>query len=157
MMIERARNLKGKDSCIKWLFPWGWSRKLYDLLIDLVQPKNILIALSTTFVFQAMIIYMLVLSAEMLGGVGVNALVYYIVAPIGFMVMAVPIAPGGLGVGQAAFNILHKMYTGIGSPVIVTAVTIYQMIMFILALQGFVYYLLGWENATKRSITPAKG
>jgi uncharacterized protein (TIRG00374 family) len=66
---------------------------------------------------------------------------YFYCVPIGMMLTAIPISPGGVGVGQAAFYFLFNLYTGRKSELGPTLMTIYQMFSFALGIVGALFYL----------------
>jgi glycosyltransferase 2 family protein len=66
---------------------------------------------------------------------------YFFCVPIGMMLTAIPISPGGVGVGQAAFYFLFTLYTGEKSDLGPTLMTIYQMFSFVCGLAGAYFYL----------------
>lgn len=65
---------------------------------------------------------------------------YFFVVPVGLIAMAAPIAPAGIGVGQAAFLALFNMYLGYNSPVGPTAATANQIVMLIWGIFGSIFY-----------------
>jgi uncharacterized protein (TIRG00374 family) len=143
MMIERARSKLGRDPFLQKYLYWEKLKKIYLLVINLFQVRVFLISSLLTLACQSLIVYFLFLSGAAVDTMNVSLLVYFIVAPIGFMIMAIPIAPGGIGVGQAAFGALFKIYTGVSSSIMVTAVTVYQALTLLQSLLGLYYYLRG--------------
>lgn len=71
---------------------------------------------------------------------------YFFVVPIGFMLTAIPISPGGIGVGQAAFLFLFHRALGYQNDLGVTSVTGLQFYSLMWGLVGAVYFV-----AAKRS------
>lgn len=67
---------------------------------------------------------------------------YLFAVPIGFMISAIPISPAGIGVGQMAFAYLFRAHSGVVSNVGETAITAYQITLFIWSLVGCAFYLL---------------
>ena len=72
---------------------------------------------------------------------------YFLVAPLGFMATAVPIAPAGVGVGQAAFYFLFNIYTGHATDLGPTVITALQVAQFISGLLGAYFYMQRKERA----------
>jgi uncharacterized protein (TIRG00374 family) len=68
--------------------------------------------------------------------------VYFVVAPIGFMITAIPISPAGIGVGQAAFLFLFNVFQGTENNLGATAVTAFQACSLAWGLVGAVIYVL---------------
>lgn len=65
----------------------------------------------------------------------------FFIVPLGFMLMAIPLTPAGVGVGQAAFYFLFHTFSNktiqSGSAVI----TAFQLLLFVWGLVGAFYYL----------------
>ena len=66
---------------------------------------------------------------------------YFFIVPVGVVVLALPISPAGIGVGQTAFYFLFRFYMGRESQVGPTAVTVLQVTTFVWGLVGAFYYL----------------
>lgn len=80
-------------------------------------------------------------TAGTLAGYEVSAKTYLLVAPLGFMAMAIPVSPAGVGVGQAAFYFLFNLYNGQTSEVGPTCITAFQVGTFLTSLLGAFLYL----------------
>lgn len=79
-------------------------------------------------------------------GIDINPSAYVIVPPIGFIVTALPITPGGVGVGQTAFLYLFDLYKP-GSGVIgTTAVTLMQLGTLFFGLFGAYFFILAKKH-----------
>ena len=78
---------------------------------------------------------------QMMGLTEIPISTYIIVVPLGFIVTALPLAPAGIGVGQAAFLFLFNLVTGEPTPLGATAVTLFQMSVFAFGLLGALFYL----------------
>jgi hypothetical protein len=65
---------------------------------------------------------------------------HYMAVPVGMVVLAVPITPGNLGVGEAAFG---RLYVIMGSSEIKGAFTLLaqRLVALAIALLGFIFYL----------------
>lgn len=86
-------------------------------------------------------IFFLYLAGIMAGFTDVPLKTYLLVAPLGFMSMAIPISPAGVGVGQAAFYFLFNLYTGTQTELGATAITAFQVGIFLVSLLGAFFYL----------------
>lgn len=75
---------------------------------------------------------------------------YFLVAPLGFMATAVPIAPAGVGVGQAAFYFLFNIYTGHATDLGPTVITALQVAQFLSGLLGAYFYMQRKERVTEQ-------
>ncbi len=67
---------------------------------------------------------------------------YFLVTPIGFMVTAIPITPGSLGVGQAAFDFLFNLYLGHDTKLGATVITVFQVLSLFFGIIGAYFYLV---------------
>lgn len=74
----------------------------------------------------------------------------FFVVPLGLIVMTLPISVAGIGVGQAAFYFLFKIYTGHDTQVGPNAITAFQLVQLGLGLIGAFIYL-----QKRRILTPA--
>ncbi len=73
------------------------------------------------------------------------------VVPLGLATTALPVSPGGIGIGQAAFYTLFRwMLPGQGS-LGSDAFTIYQMVLLSVSLSGIVFYV----RYTRTAVPPA--
>lgn len=61
---------------------------------------------------------------------------YFIIVPVGFIVTALPLTPGGVGIGQAAFYFLFELYSPGTGVVGSTGITTLQLMQFIIGLFG---------------------
>lgn len=66
---------------------------------------------------------------------------YFAVAPLGFMVTAVPISPAGVGVGQMAFYFLFNLFMGQQTQVGPSVITAFQVLNFIFGLTGIWFFI----------------
>ncbi len=78
---------------------------------------------------------------QMMGVTEIPFLAYCFLVPIGVVAMAIPIAPAGIGVGQAAFYFLFNLYLGYPTQVGPTAITAMQIALFVWGLFGAYFYL----------------
>lgn len=87
----------------------------------------------------ASILFMITIGLA-LGDTSVPISVFFIAAPIGYIAMSLPIAPGGIGVGQVVFIWLFNMYSGAPTEVGQTAITAQQILTFGFGLAGAYFY-----------------
>ncbi len=71
--------------------------------------------------------------------------------PMGFVANSLPITPGGLGVGEAAFDQLFQMAGFTGGAV---AILGWRVLMIMIGLPGIVFYLLDKKQAVVPEQTP---
>jgi uncharacterized membrane protein YbhN (UPF0104 family) len=73
--------------------------------------------------------------------------------PIGFVANSLPVTPGGIGVGEAAFDRLFQMAGFAGGAV---AILGWRVLMSIAGLPGLVFYLLDKQQAVVPEQTPLR-
>jgi uncharacterized protein (TIRG00374 family) len=66
----------------------------------------------------------------------------FFVVPIGLIATAIPLSPGGIGVGQAVFFTLFSWYGGVAPSLGPTLITIYQVVQGALSLIGALLYFM---------------
>ena len=105
------------------------------------QPTVVVKALLLSILSQSASITFIGLVAYLTkpGYLTLPALVFAV--PLGFIVMVLPVSVAGIGVGQAAFYLLFKMYTGVGSQVGPNAITAFQLVQLSLGMVGAYFYL----------------
>ena len=69
-----------------------------------------------------------------------SAVEHFIVAPIGFIVQAIPISPGGVGVGEAAFAGLYKLSGRPETRGIIARLSL-RLTEWLIGLTGYIVYL----------------
>ncbi len=74
-------------------------------------------------------------------GVSMSFGSYMFLVPLGFVASAIPITPGGIGIGQMAFFALFNTYLGTQSQLGPNSITLYQIICFVFGLGGGYIYL----------------
>lgn len=67
---------------------------------------------------------------------------YFFVAPVGFIIMSIPISPGGIGVGQVAFYTLFNIYAGKETEAGSLGITYFQICTLLLGFVGFAINML---------------
>jgi uncharacterized protein (TIRG00374 family) len=75
----------------------------------------------------------------------------FFVIPLGLIATAVPLSPGGVGVGQVVFLKLFIWYGGVDPKVGPTLITIYQVVQSALSLIGAALYFMRKSNAQASS------
>lgn len=103
------------------------------------EPKVLFYALALSIVSQVFMIFFYMVVGNAMGEV-IPWECYFFVVPIGAIIMAAPVAPAGIGVGQAAFLFLFNLYLGEKHLVGPTAVTANQIVMLSLGLLGAIPY-----------------
>lgn len=85
-----------------------------------------------------------------------NLSVFLFAVPVGFMVTAVPIAPAGIGIGQAAFFYLFTKAIGSESDLGVLGITAFQAFQLCFGLIGAVFFVLLKRQNPKLNLDDAE-
>jgi glycosyltransferase 2 family protein len=103
--------------------------------------RALFFAFSVSILVQLLIIgFFIYVSQQMTGDqVPIESLIF--LTPLAIVLQALPISPGGVGVGQAALYFLFKLYLGHESQVGPTAMTVMQVVQFGFGLIGAILYL----------------
>ena len=103
------------------------------------QKLTLLVTLTMSIVLHSSVAILFFQIAKMLGVKDLNLATQFFIMPIGLIVVALPIAPGGVGVGHLAFGELYR-YVGISEGAdIFNLFIIIQLSVFLL---GVIPYLL---------------
>jgi uncharacterized protein (TIRG00374 family) len=106
--------------------------------------KNPWLFLKTFFVglfSQALVSVFFYVVAVYIGQEGVSFVDLLSITPLGFLVMSIPIAPAGIGVGQVAYLFLMKQVTGEASEFGPTAISAFQLSLLLWSFFGGWFYL----------------
>ncbi len=127
--------------------------KIFKLMhtcrIFITSYRQILIAIALTVVAQVFTVLFFGWSLKVILGETIDWSTLCFVVPVGFMVVAIPLTPAGVGVGQAAFYFLFQHFSSVqgqSGPAVVTA---FQLLQFIWGLVGAYFYL------TRRTLADA--
>ena len=97
----------------------------------------------TFVVVQSMLIHLLAVALIYLCSVyaqsGLDFLRVFVATPIGLLVNAIPLSPGGLGIGENAFELLYKTIGGVNGA---TSFLLARVFLYSPALVGLVYVLI---------------
>jgi uncharacterized protein (TIRG00374 family) len=116
-------------------------KKIYSAVFEYSKSKSAVIkAVLLTLLAQVLGILIFYVIGETLMPGQLPLSLYFIASPIGFIITALPITPGGVGLGQAAFYSLFNLYYDGAGVVGVTAVTSLQVIQFCFGLYGAYYF-----------------
>jgi uncharacterized protein (TIRG00374 family) len=105
------------------------------------QPGVVLQSIVLGCVAQALCCVTFYLSALALGYGDLPVRAYLLVVPLGLVTTALPVAPGGVGVGQAAFYGLFRLLPGATGAMGANACTVFQCLIVVMSLTGVVFYL----------------
>jgi len=123
------------------LHRWGTTSRIVDAALEYRQrPRVILLALLLSAVSMLGATLMYKYQGDRLG-IPMDLAHYFFVVPVGLTASAIPILPGGLGVGQVAFYTLF-LWTGVPNPEtggsLCTAVQLYTILFNCL---GAIFYV----------------
>lgn len=90
---------------------------------------------------QAAMFTFFVVIASLIGFGDIPIGVFLFVVPLGFIATAIPISPGGIGVGQAAFYLLFNIVLGRETQVGSILITAFQIFTLLYGLLGAVFYV----------------
>lgn len=120
----------------------GKIRRIYDVVHEYrKEPRLLLGAALLSFINQLPMVGFVYVIAQAMGVHEAPLAVYFFLVPVGVVILALPISPAGIGVGQAAFYFLFSLYLGKSSQLGPTAVTMMQMTNLVWGLVGAVFYL----------------
>ena len=125
----------------------GFLSKVYNALHAFGRcKKSIFYSVVLSYGSQLTSISFMYLVAQGLGYHQVPFAAFIFAIPIGFMVMSVPIAPAGLGVGQLALLYLFKVYLGYQTDIGQIGITIFQLVNLCFGLVGAFLYTKRKKN-----------
>jgi len=137
-----SKRLKEQVHKIFALLPSGQHlQNLYDKLYAYrAARKSLVQSLIISICSQSLSITFFILVGHALGMPQVGWEAYFFVVPLGMIIMAIPIAPAGIGVGQYAYFLFFNWYLGYESQLGTTSVTAFQIISILLGLPGALIY-----------------
>jgi glycosyltransferase 2 family protein len=129
------------DRLSRWMFLPRVLRTIFAALHEYrVKPGVAPAALALSVVNQAiscLALYLALLST----GASLPAGQFLLSAPLGVAATAVPIAPAGIGVGQAAFFALFRIVAPAYASAGTAAFTAFQAVVLLLCLSGLIWYI----------------
>lgn len=133
---------------------WGWqdllgSSRMGKKLVSAYEAvhsyaghkKKLLSVVILSLVSQGLAIITIWWLGQRMGFEDVSIATYLVVAPLGFMVTALPISPAGVGIGQMAFYFLFKLFLGQDTQVGPTVITAFQILNFLMSLFGLWFFI----------------
>jgi glycosyltransferase 2 family protein len=132
-----------------WLFdrlPLGDKLRSLDraAVLYLRHPLEMVVALGLSLVNHVLVILALFALGSAFGGADQGSLglrEYFVATPVANIVSALPLAPGGWGLGEAAYKHLFEMVGGSGTIGVAISVT-FRLILLGFGLLGGIYLLL---------------
>ncbi|MBU0730898.1 MAG: flippase-like domain-containing protein [Proteobacteria bacterium] len=73
------------------------------------KPLKLLSTVAISFFIHCCIVFLFLQITKLIGAEPVDPFIQMFIMPFGFIATAIPIAPGGIGVGHAAFETLYSM------------------------------------------------
>ena len=127
--MERLKGLPGGETFLK----------AYDAFMSYREHPEVLFqSLVLSVCTHVSIVTAIIFCSLALGDNSMGLYQYFLLAPVGLITTAIPIAPGGLGVGHMAFQGLFKLA---GSSHGAEIFTLYVMLQIFVNLSGVFFYL----------------
>ncbi|OPY03894.1 MAG: hypothetical protein A4E61_00974 [Syntrophorhabdus sp. PtaB.Bin184] len=131
--------------------------KTYDAFhVYAHQKTRLLKAVGITILIDILNIYMFYVIGRDMGENVVSLTSYLTAIPIGILMLSLPVAPAGIGVGQVAFYNLFLWFGARSGSIGATIVTVYQMIAISLSL-SFVFVYLGNRKEVRKAVMESTG
>jgi len=126
----------------RWELLPGVLRNVFDALHEYRTQKSVIpVALALSVFNQALSCAMYYLALWATGVTDMPLSQFFLIVPLGLVATAIPISPGGIGVGQAAFFALFQIvapkYGSLGSD----ALTVYQVLLVLVCCSGLYWYV----------------
>jgi uncharacterized protein (TIRG00374 family) len=116
--------------------------KLYESSIIYQNHKKLFFeALILSAISQIFAFTFLIFAGYGLGYTEIPVDVYFLVAPLGYILIALPISIAGIGVGQAAFLFLFDLVLRTKTQLGPSTITAYQVSLFLYGLMGSYFYI----------------
>lgn len=145
----------GLTSGLLVLIFWSWSDKylqatglkgkifrfMHACHIFIKNTRQIIVAIFFTMLTQGLAVIFFGWFLRVILGEAVDWLTLLFIVPVGFMIMAIPLTPAGIGVGQAAFYFLFQHFSSVSNQAGPAVITAFQLTQFIWALVGAYFYL----------------
>lgn len=119
------------------------------------QKMRLLKAMAITIPLDILNIYIFFTIGREMGGSSMSLTSYFTAIPVGLLMLSLPIAPAGIGVGQGAFFTLFKWFGAISGKLGATVITIYQLLTICLNM-CFVFVYLRNQKEVKQAMNMAK-
>lgn len=128
--------------------------KIYDAFhVYAGQKTRLLKAVAITILIDILNIYMFYIIGRGMGEDLVSLTSYLTAIPVGLLMLSLPIAPAGVGVGQAAFYTLFLWFGASSGSIGATIITAYQLILMSVSMCFVFVYLSNRKEIRKAMIT----
>ncbi len=155
IVVSLSKGVKNKLSQIQFLKKLPLKEKFipfYDALHSYGdKKKTLVVAYLLSFISQLGMIYFVFLVGEQISDVALPIGTYFFAVPVGLIIIALPISPAGIGVGQLAFAYLFNVFSGVETDVGQLGITAYQMNLLFWGLWGAVFYIQ--RKAPKKALS----
>ena len=126
--------------------------KIYDAFhVYSHQKTRLLKAVGITIVIDVLNIYMFYIIGRGMGEDLVSLTSYLTAIPVGILMLSLPIAPAGIGVGQVAFYNLFLWFGARSGNIGAAIITVYQLISIALSM-CFVFVYLSNRKEVKKAV-----
>jgi glycosyltransferase 2 family protein len=120
----------------------GFARNVFSALHEYRKKSSVVpVALGLSVLNQAVTCAMYYLAMRATGISHIPVAQFFLVVPLGMMTCAIPISPGGVGVGQAAFFALFRIVAPAYAAAGTDAFTVFQVVYLVVCLSGMYWYL----------------
>lgn len=126
--------------------------KIYDAFhVYARQKTRLLKAIAITILVDVLNIYIFFIIGRGMGEDMVSLTSYLTAIPVGILMLSLPVAPAGIGVGQVAFYNLFLWFGARSGSIGATIVTVYQMISIAVSM-CFVFVYLGNRKEVRKAL-----
>jgi glycosyltransferase 2 family protein len=126
----------------RWSFLPMFARNVFSALHEYRKRTSVIpVALGLSVLNQGVTCAMYYLALRSTGISGIPLAQFFLVVPLGLVTCAIPISPGGVGVGQAAFFALFKIVAPIYASAGTDAFTVFQVVYLAVCLSGMYWYI----------------
>lgn len=113
----------------------------FEILNLLFKQKNFVSFFSLSLVAQLFSILFLYIVVQFTSSSQISFILFFPMACFAFMAMAVPLTPGGIGFGQAAFYFIFKSVDETTANAAIVGISLIQIFYILLSLPGGYYFL----------------
>lgn len=122
----------------------------FDYLDQLVGSGKFKYFILLSFLAQLFSILFLFVVVSSLVDVPPSFILFFPLACFAFMAMAIPITPGGIGLGQAAFFFIFKSFSSSTGEAAIVGISLMQLFYILLSLPGGYFFI---ASSSKKSIS----
>jgi len=141
LLVLYAAAMAGK-SISSWNLLPAAIRNVFDALHEYRARRTVIpIALGLSVMNQALSCAMYYLALRATGVTDLPASQFFLIVPLGLVTMAIPISPGGIGVGQAAFFTLFRIVAPEYAAAGTDALTVFQLMFILVCISGLYWYI----------------